>query len=273
MPSPRRRRSQPESLFGSGDLLVSGLSPEAGGSGISLQDARPIGFLARITAQPDPATNAYGFARVDEGDPTFPALTGDAAINGDGVSLAAFAQDGSLTVPTDSTAVVWLEPLRNGVGYSFRYVAAAGAMVYGSQRLVGSFGITSRAAWLDTGLTLTLPAAGTYRVSGRVTGVLVPTAGGSLFTAGIYARLYDASAAAAVADSASTVAWCAANPGTTSEATAPIAGDVTVTGAGTVKLQVYLDDPSLIVAIDGIAARVSSSDVSGCTVLSYLKVG
>jgi len=66
----------------------------------------------------------------------------------------------------------------------------------GEATLAGSFSLTATDVWLDTGLSVTLPAAGTYLLfySARISNY--PTAGAGV----ISNRLYDVTAAAAVAN-------------------------------------------------------------------------
>ena len=166
MPSPRRQ--SPENVVGSGALSVAGLAPDQGGVGQVLLDGRPEGFWAQIVGQPNPQSNAYAFVMIDDGAPDTPTqVSGAAAIFGDGVSLAAFERSGSLSVPTDGSAIVWLEPLRLSVGYGF--VSSGGSsIVSGFNSLITPYFFTSTNVLEDTGLTVTLPAAGSYLVTGWV---------------------------------------------------------------------------------------------------------
>jgi hypothetical protein len=275
--NPRYPTSEP--LVGSGDLDVGGQV---------LRDFRQRGFWARITAHPDAATNAYGFIRADDFTPaTFPSLTG-AIEQGDGVSLAAYEVSGSLTVPTDGSAIVWLEPLRGAAGYSFRYGAASVA-VFGASGPDHSTGIvpdpgstagTSRflredATWADasstsfvydvdvstngligtdnvwnTIATLALPAAGTYLLWATVgvSGAITAAPPGY-----IQARVLDFTHSSQIAVPFS---FCiqAIGGATVTSGTITMLLTVTVTEAATLRLQVQrLSGPTWSVASFGLS--------------------
>ncbi len=118
------RSSPAESVTGSGNLAVSGRPPDNGLTALTIEDWSPRGFWAVITSH---ATgNAYGFARLDDGDPTtFPELDGAPEV-GDGTLLAAYEVTGRTDVPTDGTAKVWLRPLRSAPGLAFEYRDGSG---------------------------------------------------------------------------------------------------------------------------------------------------
>lgn len=177
-----------ESAVGSGALSVEGIG--SGGAPPLLRDHTARGFLARINAHG--TANAYGFARVDEGLPaTFPELEGDAAITGDGSTLAAYEITGSTSVPTDGSVIAWLEPLRGGVGYHFAYGAVA-ASTYGQHVLTSSTSVPTSNVWTASGLSVTV-AAGTYEFLARVPcSALLSGSGMGL----VYGRLYNATAGA-----------------------------------------------------------------------------
>lgn len=184
-----------------------------------IRDFAPSGFWARINAQPDPETNAYGFARTDDGTPVitsevedpFPvlALEGDDDDHGaeslpDGRwrgtgdpenSLAAFEVTGRTDVPTDGSVVVWLEPLAAYPGYGFTYTPPGGA-VSSLQSRFGPFVLTGASGtYQDTGYRLELPAAGTYLLIVDCLGHLATLAATSVAgLAGIGFRLYDETA-------------------------------------------------------------------------------
>ncbi len=163
------RRAHQEPLIGSGGIVV---------GADAVRDARPQGFYARITAQPDTAVAAYGFARVD--DSGFAALTGDAATFGDGTSLAAYEVTGRTDVPADGTAVVWCEPLRNAVGYGFRYAITAGG-----GGVTGSGTVSRIPRWTSAGSPGAL--GDSLAVLGADGGILTPgqiRAGAALTTLG-----------------------------------------------------------------------------------------
>ncbi len=111
-------------MTGSGNLGVSGRPPDNGLTAQTIEDWSPQGFWAVITSHA--AGNAYGFARLDDGDPaTFPELDGAAEV-GDGTLLAAYEVTGRTNVPTDGTVKVWLEPLRTAPGLAFFYPVGIG---------------------------------------------------------------------------------------------------------------------------------------------------
>lgn len=185
-----RNRSRGDSITVAGDLVAEGLPPELGGAGVQLLDARPRGFLARITARG--AANAYGFQRVFEGDPATFALLAGAPETGDGVSLAAYEANLRADVPADGSAVVRLEPLRNGVGYSFVYASSSGG---GYDQATGTLGLSLAVddAWTNTGAVIALPVAGVYELSGyfSVIAVTQNTLGGAVSPTDILGRFYD----------------------------------------------------------------------------------
>ena len=169
---PKPRRQSPQPVAGSGALAFAGMLAAQGGPGLVAQDARATGFAARITAQAtitgtisDTLTNAYGFAEVDEFDPTFPEFDGGRF--GDGTQLAAYERLGRTDVPTDGSAVVWLEPLLGGIGYGFTYRGASAVHSTAPDFVIGTEG--------DSGYLLVhelaLPSAGTYLVFGQATAV------------------------------------------------------------------------------------------------------
>lgn len=178
------RRAHQEPLIGSGGIVV---------GADAVRDARPQGFYARITAQPDTAVAAYGFSRVD--DEGFAAITGDAAIFGDGSSLAAFEVTGRTDVPADGTAVVWCEPLRNAVGYGFRYAITASAGTVGGaagKRSTTGYALSADDTWYQfpspTGdfFGVVVPATGTYVVSAALQMSGAVSAGTGLLIGRVY---------------------------------------------------------------------------------------
>jgi hypothetical protein len=126
-----RSRSRPSLArppVGTGGLSFDGLPAEAGGAGLVLRDATPRGFSARITGRT--SGNAYAFTRADDATPgTFPQLADGTFGTGDATNgVAAFERTGRTDVPTDGTAVVWLDPLGSGIaGYGFTYAVTAAA--------------------------------------------------------------------------------------------------------------------------------------------------
>lgn len=92
-----------------GDLLPG----EAG----QVLDARQVDIWGRITAAP--GGNLYGFVRLVDGeaDGSFPDMTGDHTVEGDGVALVAYEVTGRTDVPVGTR--VRLHANRLGAGYTF----------------------------------------------------------------------------------------------------------------------------------------------------------
>jgi hypothetical protein len=165
-------RAIPEALVGSGTLIIDGLPSDRGGAGMQVTDGRPQGFFARITAQPVPGTNAYGFVRADEVQPSFPQLVGDAAYFGDGATLAAYEVRGNTSVPVDGSAVVWLEPLRLSVGYGFTFAGGNSTFTSGFNVASAQTPITGTPAVV---VQVALPGAGKYMISGQLSAQALPS--------------------------------------------------------------------------------------------------
>jgi hypothetical protein len=201
VPKPALRRQSPESVVGSGALTVTGLPHEQGGVGQVLFDQRSEGIWAQIVGQPDPTTNAYAFVLIDDGAPGAPTpVVGDAAVFGDGSSLAAFERSGSLTVPTDGSAVVRLEPLTSSVGYGFTY-APAGSVTAVTAQQIENYYFTSTDTWEPTGLSIDLPAAGTYLISGTFNAAGTASALSPTGNAIIFGAIWDTGAEALLSQS------------------------------------------------------------------------
>lgn len=200
--TPRPRPQSSRSISGSGSLSFAGSLPDRGGSGIVAQDSRSSGFAARIkplTVILDTPTNAYAFAEVDDSDPEFSDLPGGRF--GDGAQLAAFERFGNLSVPTDGTAVVWLEPLLGRAGYGFTYSSSAAATEVNQS--ITTYAITADDTWENvTGCTITLPGAGSYILTATVTARAEITVGDDPSATGfVHARLYSATRGQSVSDS------------------------------------------------------------------------
>jgi len=102
---------------------------------------------------------------VDDGDPTFPAIP--SAVDQLLYTGPCYEVTGSTSVPVGS-AVVWLEPLRTGAGYGFRYGAAGSSLSTGTSTFGSGYTMVADDTYEDIGLTLSLPSAGSYLFTGFI---------------------------------------------------------------------------------------------------------
>jgi hypothetical protein len=138
---------------------------------------------------------------------------------------------------------------------------------HGEAQFNSTFSISgaSRGTWVDSGLSITLPGAGTYRLTGRCTGaVSVAAAPASISGVAIFARLYNATTSAAITNSECTAGWfhAVATGASQDQRTGSIEVDVTVSGGNTIKMQVWLDDPGNLVGA-GATATVGGQALGG----------
>ena len=113
-------------------------------------------------------------------------------------------------------------------------------LVSGESVLATDYTITANDAWQDTGLSIPLPAAGTYLIGGHVSGAGETSAG---ITGSIKARLYDATAAAGISNSVRRCVYVGVT-GETQVGNGSYSMIVTVTQASTIKLQGWRDSGS-----------------------------
>ena len=113
-------------------------------------------------------------------------------------------------------------------------------LVSGESVLATDYTITANDAWQDTGLSIPLPAAGTYLIGGHVSGAGETSAG---ITGAIKARLYDATAAAGISNSVRRCVYVGVT-GETQVGNGSYSMIVTVTQASTIKLQGWRDSGS-----------------------------
>ena len=139
--------------------------------------------------------------------------------------------------------------------------------VQNSESVLGSaFSITGTAGtFQDTGLSLSLPSAGTYRITADVRGRLTGNAGTAWW---LTAKLYNSTDAADVADSERLIVLTA----TTAmqlQMTCPISKVVTVAAAKTIKLYAARDGTGT----PSWTASSIESNTAGRTAMSYEKIG
>jgi hypothetical protein len=145
-----------------------------------------------------------------------------------------------------------------------KIVADAIEVANGSATLGSTFSITGTAGtYQDTGLSVTLPSAGSYRITANVRGVLQGNAGTLWW---ITAKLYNSTDAADVTDS-ERIVTLTGTTGLNLQNTAPIVTRVTVAASKTIKLYAFRNG-------DGSPSWTQSnigSDANGRTTLMYEK--
>jgi hypothetical protein len=268
---------------GGGTISLSGLSAEQGGPGFVIHDYRERGFWGRITGQGGGNKYAYVWADSNQPDefPQFPPVplaasqeTPQPARAGDGVKLAAYEVTGRTDVPTDGSAIVWLEPLQSSIpGYGFTYTAAAAGGESGAVRLLA--GVSLLSGTPNPVLTLDLPAAGTYLVTVAVAGRLKATYTGGDEGATYLAAFLRVGPASYVDGSAMILAQPPAS-GEYGYGCASIRTEYAAEGPVTLELHV---EPVAVGAIDvtsyDVATVLSDEGVSqfGSTTLRYERTG
>jgi hypothetical protein len=185
-----------------------------------------LGFPAVLTSGWD-ATTGYSWKRqvlsvVTVGDPTLQEI---------GSFAATVDNDTSLTAGTHG----WMEPAANRVGYIFvPKTASGGSLTSGESSFSTVHSITTNDTWEDTGMSVTLPSAGTYLIIFRTNanaGMSAKTASNAF----VYVSIYDATAAAFLVDSVEVAAEAIS---TTQASSRPVTVQrvITVTGADQLKL-------------------------------------
>lgn len=129
----------------------------------------------------------------------------------------------------------------------------------GSSVLGATFTLSAASGtYQDTGLSVTLPAAGTYLVMGNIRNTMTGQVG-NLNTI----KLYDATAAADIANSVRLGAY--ANTASGTIATTPITKIITVSGASTIKLYAARNGASF-------GSTSVDSDAGGYSELTYVRI-
>ena len=118
------------------------------------------------------------------------------------------------------------------INYLYDNVQVSGQAVLGAD-----YTITASDAWEDTGLSIALPAAGTYLIGGHISGAGESSAG---VTGSIKARLYDSTAGAGISASVRRCVYVGVT-GEVRVGNASYSMIVAVTQASTVKLQGWRD--------------------------------
>jgi hypothetical protein len=135
------------------------------------------------------------------------------------------------------------------------------ATIYASTTFSGSVSISST-SYLDTGISLTLPSAGTYLIFAKVRGFLLLNSGSP---PNLTARFYNSTDATAIPDSDTLIVLA----GTTVYPyinTAPMFDIVTVTASKTIKLQAKTEGGTTF------SIRDIQGDGSGWTKMYYVKL-
>ena len=139
--------------------------------------------------------------------------------------------------------------------------------IQNAESVLGSaFSITGTAGtYQDTGLSLSLPSAGTYRITADVRGRLTGNAGTAWW---LTAKLYNSTDAADVTDSERLIVLTATT-GMQLQMTCPINQVVTVAAAKTIKLYAARDGTGT----PSWTASSIESNTAGRTAMSYEKIG
>lgn len=169
------------------------------------------------------------------------------------------------TLPNQSNATIFAGPATGAAATpAFRAMAATdlpGGNWIGSSNgettMAAPFTLNTNATYSNTGLTVSLPAAGTYRVEGQVRASM----GTSMTSAFVTAKLFNATAAADVANSTVLVAILP-----TPQATAYLGSVVTVAAATTLALYAQLTFTGTL------APTQIQSDSNGWTKLAFTRI-
>lgn len=154
----------------------------------------------------------------------------------------------------------WEYLRRNGssvLGFGALPTASTGSSALGSS----GYTIAANATWENTGVSVTLPSAGTYLLCGVVrAAVNATTSGGTIIT-----RLYNTTDAAAVTDSERFGCYAGVANQLFNQS-APLDMIVTVTGSKTIRLEAYRSGATIW------NTSVIGSGPNGLTVLAYVKL-
>lgn len=135
-----------------------------------------------------------------------------------------------------------------------------------SMSVLGSdFQITgSDGVFQDTGLSLTLPVAGTYLITGTVRGVVQASAAGGY----IVAKLYNSTDAADISNSETLLIY-SADTAIHQASAAMVVSSIVVTASKVIKLYASRNGSGLSFTY----SHISSSSAGGRTRLAYIKLG
>jgi len=228
------------------------------------RSASTTGDVADITAASDGQVlrrsgSSIGFGSVNLASSN--AVTGALPAGNGGTGLASYTT-GDLVYASGSTTLSKL-----AVGSSSQVLGVSGgvpawrdeyAASNGSSTLASAYSITSTNAWQDTGLSVSLPAAGTYLILYNARAAVAASGG----TSWIVVRLYNTTDAAAITDTERLTAF-----GNSAQATVSGSAIVTVAAGKTIRLDGRRE---------GTASSWTTSEISsgaaGRTTLSYIRL-
>lgn len=228
------------------------------------RSASTTGDVADITAASDGQVlrrsgSSIGFGSVNLASSN--AVTGALPAGNGGTGLASYTT-GDLVYASGSTTLSKL-----AVGSSSQVLGVSGgvpawrdeyAASNGSSTLASAYSITSTNAWQDTGLSVSLPAAGTYLILYNARAAVTASGG----TSYIVVRLYNTTDAAAITDTERLTAF-----GNSAQATVSGSAIVTVAAGKTIRLDGRRE---------GTASSWTTSEISsgaaGRTTLSYIRL-
>lgn len=235
-------------------------------SGLSVigRSASTTGDVADITAASDHQVlrrsgSSIGFGSVNLASSN--AVTGALPVGNGGTGLTSYTT-GDLVYASGSAALSKL-----AVGSSSQVLGVSGgvpawrdeyAASNGSSTLASAYSITSTNSWQDTGLSVSLPAAGTYLILYNARAAVTASGG----TSYIVVRLYNTTDAAAITDTERLTAF-----GNAAQATVSGSAIVTVAAGKTIRLDGRRE---------GTASSWTTSEISsgaaGRTTLSYIRL-
>ena len=135
----------------------------------------------------------------------------------------------------------------------------------GTSILGSTYSITADDSWESTGLSVSLPSAGTYRVWAEMRGLVWITAGSNAYIVG---RFYDNTAGAVVANS-ERFNVLVNTTGIIAQLTAPMSSFITVTAASEIRLQALRSGTG---PPTWSLSQVVSNNTGGWTAMSYERV-
>lgn len=171
--------------------------------------------------------------------------------------------DGNLTDVTTPTDAMRLLIVDSGTLKDITYANLLAGFVSGSSYLTSDFNITGlTTVFQDTGLSVSLPGAGTYLLQADVRFRLLMASGTG---ASIEVKLYNSTDSADVSNS---IRRCAYTTGTVQiQATAPLSVIVTVTASKTIKLYAARTFDGTLTSSD-----IAGSATTGLSALSYIRI-